>query len=81
MDDSDEPERPGTSSLIHGTAARDQSSSDRQAKQVNDPSNECCAEAGHRDHQSILLAEKRREEELPSTSHVGAGETQRLIRI
>lgn len=60
MDDSDEPERPRTRSLIHGTAARDESSSDRQAEQVNDSSNERCAEAGHRDHQSTLLAGKRR---------------------
>lgn len=35
------------------------SGSDRQAERVNDPSNERCAEAGHRDHHSTLLAEKR----------------------
>lgn len=52
--------RPRTRSLIHGTAARDESSVDRQAEQVNDLSNERCAEAGHGDHQSTLLAGKRR---------------------
>ncbi|KAL7377820.1 hypothetical protein ABVT39_004786 [Epinephelus coioides] len=59
MDDSNELERPRTCSLIHGTAARDESSSDRHAEQVNDPSNERCAQAGHRDHQSTLLAGRR----------------------
>lgn len=52
--------RPRTRSLIRGTAARDESSGDRQAEQENDPSNERCAEAGHGDHQSTLPAGKRR---------------------
>ena len=81
MDDSDEPKEPRTRSLIRGTAARDESSSDRQAEQVNDPSNERCAKAGHRDHQSTLLAGKRRRSAEQTTLHVGAGETEWLITI
>lgn len=60
MDDYEEPKRPRTRSLLHGTAARDESTIERQAEQVNDPSDEHCAQAGHRDHQSTLLAGKRR---------------------
>lgn len=58
------------------------SSRDRQAEQGNDPSNERCAEAGHQDHRtSQHYWQGRREEELLSTLHVGAGETERLITI
>lgn len=39
-DDSDELKEARTRSLIHGRAVRDESASDRQAEQVNDPSNE-----------------------------------------
>lgn len=47
-----EPKRIRSRSLIDGAAAGDESSGDRQAERVNDPSNERCADAGHREHQS-----------------------------
>lgn len=53
---------------------------DRQAEQVNDPSNERCAEAGHTHHQSTLHWQGW-EGELLSTLNTGAGETEQLITI
>lgn len=60
MDDYEKPKRPRTCSLIHSTAARDESTIERKAEQVNDPSDEHCAQAGRRSHQATLPAGKRR---------------------
>lgn len=83
MDDSNEPERPRTGSLIHRTAAWDERSGDRQAEQANDPSNERWSEAGHRDQQTTLQAGKGRRtaEHTTCWSVIGAWETEWFITI
>lgn len=60
MDDYEKPKRPRTRSLIHGRAVSGKSTTERHAEQVNDPSDEHCAHTGLRNHQSTLLAGKRR---------------------
>lgn len=52
---------------------------DHRAEPANDPSNERCAEAGHRDHQSTHTDREKGEEEVLSTLRVGAGDAERLI--
>lgn len=56
MDDSKELKRARSCSLRQSVAAPEII---KQKKWLNDPSNECCAETGHRDHQATVPTRRR----------------------